>query len=328
MSFFKHYTRCAAVVGLAAANGAFAQISTINSAVYTPRQFNDVPGATLTVVSNYPSFISFEEQNVSKPTGFANRDSWHFSNDGGVSPYFFSNHDAFTIMMDVTLVGDPISPRKEAGIVFNNPLNDGGEFIVNTDGHEFVAFGGFLPFYSFSATHPAFKFNSGETVRMGLTVFKDSNGKNAIIYFAGTAAACMVSPVLEFNNVELGVIDGTSIGGYIQVVNSPTIATNSGTAVFQNIRITGPDSDFDGVPDDVDQCPNTPLCTLVDAQGCSIDQLAPCEGPRVGGVWKNHGHYVAAVAHAVHEFLTQGLISESQAGEIVSEAARSDCGRN
>jgi len=323
---YQHYTRHIALVSLGFTMAASAQISTINSVVYTPRQFNDVPAATLTVVSNYPSLISFEEQNVSKPTGFANRDSWHFSKDSGASPFLFGNNDAFTITMDVTLTGDPISPRKEAGFVFNNPLNDGGEFIVNTDGHEFVAFGGFLPFYTFSGNNTAFKFNSGDTVRMGLTVFKDSNGKNAIIYFAGNATACAVSPPLEFSNTELGVIDGTSIGGYLQIVNSPTITTNSGTAVFQNIKITGPDFDFDGVPDDVDACPNTPLCTLVDASGCSIDQLAPCAGPASGGDWKNHGQYTAAVAQAAEQFLAQGLISSDQKDALISAAAQSPCG--
>src|SRR5262249_11315570 len=243
----------------------YAQISTINSAVYTPRQYNDIPTATLTVVSNYPSLISFEEQNVSKPTGFANRDSWHFSSDHGATPFLFGITDAFTITMAVTLTGDPILPRKEAGFVFNNPLNDGGEFIVNTDGHEFVAFGGFLPFYAFPRN-----FNSGDTVTMGLTVFKDSSGKNAIIYFARTATTCLESPPLEFTNLELGVIDGTAIGGYLQIEKSQTIATNSGTAVFQNISISDPDRDFDGVPDAVDACPNTPPCSIVDSSGCSI----------------------------------------------------------
>src|SRR6266571_2352427 len=98
----KRFTVYSCILGLAA-NSALAQISSINSAVYTPRQYNDVPAATLTVVSNYPSYISFEEQNVSKPTGFANRDSWHFSNNSGASPYLFSNSDAFTITMTVTL---------------------------------------------------------------------------------------------------------------------------------------------------------------------------------------------------------------------------------
>src|SRR5882724_7470545 len=178
MTLFQRSAYCALFAGLTV-SGAFAQISTINSAVFTPRQFNDVPAATLTVVSNYPSLISFEEQNVSKPTGFANRDSWHFSNNSGVTPYAFSNNVYWTMSMTVTLTGDPISPRKEAGFVFNHPNNDGGEFIVNTDGHEFVAFGGFLPFYAFPRT-----FNSGDTVTLGITNFRDSNGKNAIIYSA------------------------------------------------------------------------------------------------------------------------------------------------
>ncbi len=317
MFSFKYLVRIAAIFGLVAVNGAVAQISTINSAVYTPRQFNDVPGATLTVVSNYPSLISFEEQNVSTPTGFANRDSWHFSSDSGASPFLFSSNVYWTMTMTVTLTGDPISPRKEAGFVFNNPLNDGGEFIVNTDGHEVVAFGGFLPFYKFPST-----FQSGDTVTLGMTYIQDSNGKNAIIY----SANCLQSPPLEFSNLELGVIEGTTIGGYLQIVNSPTIATNSGTAVFQNIKIGGPDQDFDGVPDDQDLCPNTPPCSVVDAQGCSIDQLAPCAGPASGGTWKNHGAYVAAVAGAAEQFLAQGLISQEQADAIVKAAAQSPCG--
>jgi hypothetical protein len=291
--------------------------------VYTPRQFNDIPAATLTVVSNYPSLISIEYQNVSTTNtrAFADKTSWHFSNNSGRSAFLFGNSDAFTITMTVTLTGDPISPRKEAGFIFNNPLNDGGEFIVNTDGHEFVAFGGFLRFYAFPRT-----FQSGDTVTMGLTVFQDSHGKNAIIYFAQTATTCLESPPLEFDNLEQGVIAGTSIGGYMQIVNSTTIATNSGTAVFQNIKIGAPDQDFDGVLDSVDACPNTPPCSVVDAQGCSIDQLAPCEGPASGGTWKNHGQYVSAVAQAVNEFLAEGLISQSQADAIVGAAGQSPCG--
>jgi len=323
MKFLHYCTYSATLIGLGlmAAGSASGQISTINSVVYTPRQFNDIPAATVTVVSNYPSLISVEEQNVSQPTGFANRDSWLFSNNSGAGPFLFGNSDAFTITMTVTLTGEPISPRKEAGFEFNNPLTEVGEFIVNTDGHEFVAFGGFLPFYAFPRT-----FQSGDTVKMGLTVFKDSNGKNAIIYFAETATTCLQSPPLEFSNLEQGIIGGTTIGGYLQIVNSPTIANNSGTAVFQNITIGPPDQDFDGVPDSADACPNTPPCTLVDAQGCSIDQLAPCEGPASGGTWKNHGQYLAAVAQAVTEFLAQGIIDQRQAKAILSAAGQSPCG--
>src|SRR5512143_1189277 len=111
-----HYIRYAsygALAGFVAVNAAFAQISTINSATYHPREFNDVPGSTLTVVSNFPSLIAFEDQNVSAATGFANRHVWRFSNDLGATPYHFSNNDFFTVTMTLTLTGDPVAPRKE-----------------------------------------------------------------------------------------------------------------------------------------------------------------------------------------------------------------------
>lgn len=86
------------------------------------------------------------------------------------------------------------------------------------------------------------------------------------------------------------------------------------------------DADGDGVGDSLDQCPGTPAGAIVDANGCSIDQLAPCAGPASGGVWKNHGEYVSSVAQAVEAFLEQGLITEEQAEAIVAEAAQSSCG--
>src|SRR5262245_39086411 len=87
------------------------------------------------------------------------------------------------------------------------------------------------------------------------------------------------------------------------------------------------DEDGDGVSDSSDLCPGTPAGAVVDATGCSIDQIAPCSGPASGGTWKNHGKYVSSVAHAVQAFLAEGLISEEQAGEIIAQAAQSDCGK-
>jgi hypothetical protein len=86
------------------------------------------------------------------------------------------------------------------------------------------------------------------------------------------------------------------------------------------------DADGDGVPDSLDLCPNTPQGAVVNADGCSIDQLAPCAGPASGGVWRNHGQYVSTVAHVANGFLAQGLISEDEKGAIVATAARSKCG--
>jgi hypothetical protein len=86
------------------------------------------------------------------------------------------------------------------------------------------------------------------------------------------------------------------------------------------------DADGDGVADSLDQCPNTPPNTIVNADGCSIDQLAPCSGPASGGTWKNHGEYVSAVAQAAEQFLAQGLISQDEEDAIVGAAAQSSCG--
>ena len=86
------------------------------------------------------------------------------------------------------------------------------------------------------------------------------------------------------------------------------------------------DRDNDGVPDSLDLCPGTPASAIVDANGCSIDQIAPCSGPASGGTWKNHGQYVSTVAQAAEAFVEQRLLSEPQAEEIVAQAAQSNCG--
>jgi hypothetical protein len=82
------------------------------------------------------------------------------------------------------------------------------------------------------------------------------------------------------------------------------------------------DSDSDGVPDDRDQCPNSPPGAVVNAHGCSIAQLCPCEGP-----WQNHSEYVQCVMERAGEFFDQGLIDENERKRITRAASRSDCGK-
>jgi len=84
----------------------------------------------------------------------------------------------------------------------------------------------------------------------------------------------------------------------------------------------GEDSDGDGVWDYLDQCPGTPPGAIVDANGCSIEQLCPCDGP-----WKNHGDYVRHVQAVVTRFVREGLITHAQAASILRQAAASDCGK-
>jgi hypothetical protein len=87
------------------------------------------------------------------------------------------------------------------------------------------------------------------------------------------------------------------------------------------------DEDADNVPDDVDQCPGTPSDSVVNAQGCSLDQLVPCAGPASGGTWKNHGQYVKAFNKASKQFVAAHLITRRERGQLVAHAARSNCGK-
>ena len=232
--------RCAwnaALIGVcvAALNGANAQVSSINSAVVTPRFYNDITNATFTGVNSYPGTISFTETGVSQPTGFADRDVWQFSNNGGTSAYQFQNGNYFMASFNLTLTGTPITPRKEAGFLFST-ANDGDiQFIVNTDGHEVVQFGG-ISFYSFSGNNIV-SYNSGDTINLGMRYFMDGNGDNALQFFANGNA----SPVFDFTStVGSGALDignGSTLGGYFQIVNDPSNPSNSGSAVFGNITI-------------------------------------------------------------------------------------------
>jgi len=68
------------------------------------------------------------------------------------------------------------------------------------------------------------------------------------------------------------------------------------------------------------------LSGVTDAESI-IDELVPCSGPASGGTWKNHGQYVSSVAHAAQSLRNLGCLSQQGIGQIVSNAARSDCGK-
>jgi hypothetical protein len=106
--------------------------------------------------------------------------------------------------------------------------------------------------------------------------------------------------------------------------------TSSPSSPFamDNLTVIVPqDSDGDGVTDETDECPNSMPGVVVNAQGCSVGQLAPCAGPIEGGNWRNHGQYVAAVARVAGAFHAAGLITAQEVNELVRTAANSDCGK-
>ena len=87
------------------------------------------------------------------------------------------------------------------------------------------------------------------------------------------------------------------------------------------------DSDGDGVPDNVDQCPGSAPGAVVDVNGCTIDQVVPCSGPASGGAWRNHGQYVSAIARTVEAFSVAGLFTPAEKDAVIRAAARSNCGK-
>ncbi len=88
------------------------------------------------------------------------------------------------------------------------------------------------------------------------------------------------------------------------------------------------DVDGDGVANSSDACALTELNAVVKpAEGCSIDQLCPCEGPRsTTGSRKNHGSYVSCVAKTAESFFAAGLITQAEKDAVCSEAGQSSCG--
>ena len=85
--------------------------------------------------------------------------------------------------------------------------------------------------------------------------------------------------------------------------------------------VCDPDVDGDLVNNEYDSCPNTPSGAEVEGTGCSIDQLCPCDSAR------NHGQYQSCMVQAVNSFIEVGLLAKQDKGRILSESARSSCGK-
>lgn len=120
----------------------------------------------------------------------------------------------------------------------------------------------------------------------------------------------------------------TANGIYYTISNPHEYLAEYGTPQFVSLD-TNDDIDGDGVMDGDDECEDTPADETVDPlNGCSIEQLVPCEGPmNTTESWKNHGKYVSTLAKNVNSFVKQGLITEGEKDTLMGEMASSDCGK-
>jgi len=117
--------------------------------------------------------------------------------------------------------------------------------------------------------------------------------------------------------LELNILDGvTNLLGTINfILRDITILP----------PITGLDSDGDGVPNESDLCPETPEGTVVDSQGCSIMQNCPCNGPRLGGVYKNKKGYSKCIKQQGKRFVKAGLMTKQDRKIIIKSAKTAPC---
>jgi hypothetical protein len=249
MFFAKRPAYAAGLVSLTVLSGAYAQISSINSAIVMPRLFNDIPGAIGTYVNSYPGSISLAESGVSQPTGFADRDAWYFSNNGGASAYQFQSGNYFNASFNVTLTGGTPGFGLEAGFLFSDPSGTWGgdsQLIVTATG-VVAQFGG-PSYYPFSPAAGGFpgaggsvpNYTLGATYRLGMIYTVDPNtGNNAFEYYVNGqfAASAPGNPYFDLGpGISIGA-PGDFLGGYFQIQNAPNNPANGGTALFSDITI-------------------------------------------------------------------------------------------
>lgn len=86
------------------------------------------------------------------------------------------------------------------------------------------------------------------------------------------------------------------------------------------------DSDGDGIYNMDDTCPDTPLDVSINAEGCSLNQIAEQYCPSDGD-WKNHGQYMKCIAHALRDHLADSHIKKEKRGDFISHQARENWGK-
>jgi hypothetical protein len=90
---------------------------------------------------------------------------------------------------------------------------------------------------------------------------------------------------------------------------------------------TQADGDGDGVGDACDACSGTPAGDTVLADGCSLGQKCPCDGPSADGEWGSQHEYVQCVATQLKTLRQQRHLGKSEIRLLLQDAVRSGCGR-
>ncbi|MGH7942856.1 MAG: PEP-CTERM sorting domain-containing protein [Limisphaerales bacterium] len=233
----KSYNRISVTLAVAgvclAASGAYAQVTSINSAVIDQRVYDDYPGATGTYLNNYPTAITLGEAGEYAASGFANRDEWFFSNNGS-SPYTFGANDYFYSSMTVDVTGDTTVDNEAGFLIPNTPSGlPGGDmqFIVDPNSGFIGMFGG--PGY----WNSGLTYTAGEAVTLSMEYFYDTaNSVNAFDFSVNAGGPTVTSGVIDLPSGDSLV--GGDVGAYFQLAGMTDAPGSTGQAVFSDISIT------------------------------------------------------------------------------------------
>jgi hypothetical protein len=218
-------------IGITALNPAGSAVGSINSAIIIPRVFNDAPAAVGTYVNGYPGSISLSEANVASPSGFADRDVWYFSNNGGASPYQFTAGDYFSASFNLTLSGGIPGKDLEGGFLFSNPGGTwGGDdqiVAVGQGGNAGTVFqGGGPSYYPFSPAAGGYpgaggsvpNYVDGTTISMTFVYTIDPNTTKPAFEYAVNGQFAASAPGDNYFDLAAPVgSPGDYLGGYFQI---------------------------------------------------------------------------------------------------------------
>jgi hypothetical protein len=235
------------VLGLAAANAL--ATPTMIDITYNTRVFNDDSNSVLSTSDTWPGGPITISDTVLDGDGaggeWANLHNWRFSADG-LDDAQLQNDDGFWMFADLTLTG----ARAEAGLQVSPwwSQNVDGRLQVKTSdlNGEIAAFGGRLPFYSFTANH-GITYTTGDTVTLGIRYKPNglsmaSPGQiqyyvtlNSVDYTSGPIAFSEGNPAEDPPHGVWGILQPAEVGGVFQPQIDVGNPANGATAVWDNV---------------------------------------------------------------------------------------------
>lgn len=122
--------------------------------------------------------------------------------------------------------------------------------------------------------------------------------------------------------------DGDTLGNACDTDrdNDGVLNRDDNCPVEPNAEGQADDADGDTLGDSCDACPGTGLVDIVDADGCSVEQLCNCDVDDDGDAWGSHARYLRCVADEVFRLRLTKRMTGEEAAAYRDAAAANSCG--